>query len=51
MDPDDIQLISFFKAQGLSEDDKETLLRIEDEQTNQLSLYERYRSWCDIIDR
>jgi hypothetical protein len=51
MDPDDIQLISFFNAKGISEEDGEMSADIGEEQIRHLSLHERYCNWLDIIDR
>jgi len=51
MEPDEIRLISFFNAKELAEDGAETLADSKDEQTDHLSLDERYRHWLDIIDR
>ncbi|MBN1797211.1 MAG: hypothetical protein JW822_01450 [Spirochaetales bacterium] len=50
MDPDDIHLISFFNANRLSEDAEGMSADIGEEQTNRLSLNERYRNWFEMID-
>ena len=50
MDPDDIQLISFFDAKVIAEEDEEMYADGKEEHAKRLSLHERYRAWFNNID-